>query len=313
MRGLLLAAGLAALACAQAAAEAGRTAAQMLQRPLSARAVGLGEAFTAVGGGVDSLGYNPAGTARLARPELGSLYNRGFADDSFGWLGYAHPLGRAVLSGGFMYYDAGTVALRFSDGREENRAAERDLAALLAAAVPLDFGLCAGASVKVFRSRLAEEAQASGYAADVGALWKSPLKGLDLGAALQNLGPDVKFEEEADPLPLTLRFGAAYTFDLSGLAWFKDGGFGFSRFLVSADAVKIRRTPDLLPAAGMEMGMDLGDGGSGSLRAGYMFSRSAAAFTVGAGLRQGRWSLDYGLGAMKQLTNEHHVSLGVRF
>jgi hypothetical protein len=302
-----------ALISASAAGEAGRTAAETLRRPLSARAVGMGEAFAAVDGGIDGLGYNPAATAGLQRPQLATQYSPGIAGDSFGWLGYAHPLRSATLAGGIIYYDGGDVNLNFSDGRQQTRTAQRDFAFLAGGSIPLAFGLCAGATAKFFRLQLAEEASASGYAADLGALWRSPLKGLNLGLSLQNVGPNVKFEQDGDPLPLTFRAGAAYAFSLAELAWFKDGGFGFSQFLVTADAVKIRETKDVLPAAGLEMGMALGDGGYGALRAGYMFSRDLNFLTMGVGLRQGRWSLDYGLGAMKRLTNQHHISLGVGF
>ena len=252
-------------------AEPGRTAASVLQRPLAARSAGMGEAFAAVDAGVDSLGYNPAGAARLARPELASSYNSGIAGDDFGFLGYAHPLSLATLTAGFVYYDAGSVNLSFSDGRQESRTAEKDMAALLGLGAPLGWGLCIGGTAKVFRLELAEEVKAAGYAADLGALWHTPLKGLNLGVSLQNLGPDVKFEEEGDPLPQTIRFGAAYGFNLDNLDWFREGGLGFSRFLFTADAVKARDENDVLPSAGLEMGIPWGAQSYGALRAGYMF------------------------------------------
>ena len=54
----------------QAAAESGLNGATTLSRPLSARAIGMGQSFASVDGGIDSFGYNPAGLAALKRPAL---------------------------------------------------------------------------------------------------------------------------------------------------------------------------------------------------------------------------------------------------
>jgi hypothetical protein len=304
---------LAVLAAPRLQAEPGLTAAATLQRPLAARPLGMGEAFSAVDGGLDSLGYNPAGTARLKRPELESSYIHGVAGDDFGFLGYAHPLPFGTITGGLAYYNAGAIDIRLSDGTQETRTAAQDMVGLLSASAPLGWGLCAGGTAKFYRLELAQEARASGFAGDLGTIWHSPLPGLNLGASLQNLGPDVKFEQAGDPLPLTTRVGAAYDFSLAKYHWVQEGGFGFSRFLVTADAVKLRDQKSLLPATGLEMGMGLGEDSYGALRFGYLFSRDISNFTFGVGLRQGRWRLDYALGVGRaDVSSAHQVTIGVR-
>ncbi|MFA6003446.1 MAG: PorV/PorQ family protein [Elusimicrobiota bacterium] len=309
---ILLALLLASAAAPRLHAEAGRTAAVTLQRPISARAVGLGEAFAAVEGGLDSLNYNPAGLARLARPEAASSYTRGIADDDFGSLHYAHPLRSATVSGGLLYYDAGPINIKLSDGTQHTRTAQKDVVAAGGISLPLEHGLSLGALAKVFRLELAEEVRTTGYAADIGALWRTPLKGLSLGLAAQNLGPDIKFEQEGDPLPLTLRCGAAYSVDLGRLPMFQEGSFGFSKFLLAADAVKVREQ-EVSAAAGLEMSMSLAEKSFIALRAGYQFSDEPGALALGIGLRQGPWIFDYGLGVVKDVTNSHHFNLGLKF
>ena len=295
-------------------AEVGRTGAEILTFPLASRPLGMGNSFVAVDGGLDSLGYNPAGMARLARPELESTYLSGIAGDNFGFLGYSHPLPHVVVTGGFIYYNAGTINLNLSDGTQQTVTAEEDMVGIAALSLPLPGGLCVGAAGKFYRLQLAQQANASGYAADLGALWHSPLAGLNFGASLQNMGPDVQFEQEGDPLPMTVRFGAAYDLDLSGRECFKEGCFGFSHFLFTADAVKLRDEGSLQPSAGLEMGMKLEEETYGALRFGYLFSQSPNYFTLGIGVRQGRWFADYGFGAMKDdVASTHHVTLGVKF
>ncbi|MBI5241668.1 MAG: PorV/PorQ family protein [Elusimicrobia bacterium] len=295
-------------------AEPGGTAAATLRRPLTARPVGMGEAFAAVDGGLDSLGYNPAGAGRLKKPELGTSYLRGAAGDDFGFLGYSHPFPLATLTGAMVYYNAGTIELNLSDGTRGPRTAQQDMVGLLSAALPLGAGLCLGGTAKFYRFELAQEARAAGFAGDLGAVWHTPLSGLNLGAAIQNLGPDVRYESVGDPLPSAARFGAAYDFSLAKLRYFSEGGFSFNRFLVTADAVKPRDQRSVLPSTGLEMGMSLGDASDMALRFGYLFERDIANFTFGAGFRQGRWRLDYGLGVGRDdVESTHHVTLGARF
>jgi len=310
----LSAAALLVAATAGLRAEPGRTSAATLQQPLSARAVGMGESFAAVDGGLDSLGYNPAGAARLARPQLQTSFFHGIASDDFGFLGYAHPLPFATVTGGVVYYNAGTINVNYSDGTQQSLTAQQDMVGLLSMALPLGAGLCAGGTAKVYRFELAEQARATGFAGDLGVLWHSPLEGFNLGASLQNLGPDVKFEDTGDPLPVTTRFGAAYDFSMANNGWFQKGDYGFSHFLITADAVKLRDQGQVLPAAGLEMGMGLGAEGHGALRAGYMFLRDTSYFSFGVGFREGRWQLDYGLGGNRNdVANTHHLTFGVSF
>jgi len=67
---------------------------------VSARASGMGEAFTAVADDVYSTYYNPAGLVQLSRPELGTFYSRlyvGLSDNSEiarAFFGYGQPLGK---------------------------------------------------------------------------------------------------------------------------------------------------------------------------------------------------------------------------
>ncbi len=65
---------------------------------ISARAVGMGNAFTAVADDVYSIYYNPAGLATLERPEFATTYAQlypGLTDNSSlqnSFFGYAQPL-----------------------------------------------------------------------------------------------------------------------------------------------------------------------------------------------------------------------------
>lgn len=81
-------------------------------------------------------------------------------------------------------------------------------------------GLGAGVNLKVIHSHLAPfgppgtqgKGVATTWAVDLGLLYHTPLRGLALGANLQNLGPKLVYidAQQADPLSRNLRLGLAY-------------------------------------------------------------------------------------------------------
>lgn len=281
-----------------------------LRRSLSSRAAAFGGALTGAGAGLDSFGVNPAGLAATARPQLQSTLTSGVIDDAFGFLGYAHPLKAGVVAAGFAYYDAGSVTLVDASGSRSVNA-QRDFVGMGAWAMPLPGGFSAGVVGKVYDFSLAQTAHASGFAADAGARWVSPLPGLSLGAAVQNLGPGVKFESSSDPLPLVARAGAAWTYASAG------GGSAMNyirgtRLTVTGDAAKVRDEPEAFVTGG-EFALDLSETASVALRLSYTFNQTADGLAFGVGLREGRFVFDYAMVTKRDLGNVQDLSLGVRF
>lgn len=312
MRGAALLAGLLALVPAAASAASASNGAAVLRLPLSARAAALGGAMTAVGGGLDSFGVNPAGVAAVERPELLTSFFTGAANDSFGFLGYAHPTKAGTGMAGFSYYDAGTVPIVNLDGSQQTVVAERDYVGSVGWALPLGGGLSAGALGKAYKFTLAQSASASGFAGDLGLRWATPLRGLSLGAALQDLGPDVKFEQSGDPLPRTLRGGAAWNFVDRTPSEFNTTYSGISVTL-TADAVKTRDEA-VTAEAGGECAVFIGQQTAVALRLGNQFnSASDGGLSFGIGIREGRFTGDYALTSRGALGNVQDFSIGVRF
>ena len=312
MRGAALLAALLALAPSAACAASAANGAAVLRLPLSARAAALGGARTAIGGGLDSFGANPAGVAAAERPELLTSFFTGAADDSFGFFGYSHPTKAGTALAGFSYYDAGTIPIVNLDGSQQTVAAERDYVGSLGWALPLGGGVYAGVLGKAYKLTLAQSASASGFAGDVGVRWATPLRGLSFGAALQNLGPDVKFEQSGDPLPRTTRGGAAWNFVDRTPSEFAADYSGISVTL-TADAVSVRSEP-ITAEAGGECAVSIGKRTTVSLRVGNQFnSASDGGLSFGVGMREGRFTGDYALTSRGALGNAQNFSIGVRF
>lgn len=284
-----------------------------LRRQLSPRAASMADAYTAVPGGLSSLSTNPAGLSSAKRPQLDTTFTSGVLDDTFGFLGWAQPLPYGVAGVGLSYYDAGKVDINFANGTGQSRTAARDFVGHLAWAMPLPGGLSAGGTAKFYRFELAQEARASGAALDAGAQWTTPVRGLSVGASFANAGPGVKFEQESDPLPLTARGGISWAWNSARLD--KTGELSSvtgTKVLTSLDAIKVR-DEKIVAALGAELGTDFGASTTIALRAGFRFNSDAERLTLGIGMREGRFSLDYAMADKRSLGHTHHAGFGVRF
>ena len=294
----------------RALAESGLSAARILTVPLNARADGLAGAFTGVPGALDSLGYNPAGLAALSSSEVESTFSPGVLDDYDGDFNYGRRVGPAVLSIGVLYYNGGSVQINPSSGASYTVTAEQDTVGLAGLALPLKWGWSAGVLAKPFDLELAQQAHAAGYAVDGGVLWRSFIPGLSAGASVENMGPPVRFDSLADPLPRTERAGASYAFQTLRSGEMLGAPV---HFLITADALK-PQDQNLGEAAGLEISQTYKNRFSIALRGGYLFNQNPNAVSFGASLRDGRLFFDYGINVFENIYYpQSSFTLGYRF
>ncbi len=202
-------------------AAVGTTGAEFLNTSLGARPSGMGNAFSAIADDVNAVLWNPAGLTLLKEKEASFTYTNlaavfdveeasGMYD---GFLGYAQPLGNgAAFALSLQYQEQGKIAYTTDSPEvlaEYNLGA--NYAAILSYARRLSSSLSCGVSFKFIRTRL-WEIVGRAYAADLGGLYQSPNKKLNLALSLQNTGTKLQMEdlEQADPLPQNLKLGISY-------------------------------------------------------------------------------------------------------
>jgi len=199
-------------AIVNAQAKVGTTGAQFLELAVSARSMGMGDAFTAISDDVSAIYYNPAGLTSLLGREAMFTYIRMPADINYGFGAVAFPLesiggvlaiGTYALSAGWMIertYQQGTYE---GTGREFGAV---DLAFTVGYGRYLTDRFSMGLSVKYIGEYYHNES-ASGWAVDVGTSYDTGYRGFKIAMVITNFGPDLKMLEHAYPLPINFRFG----------------------------------------------------------------------------------------------------------
>jgi hypothetical protein len=212
----------------------GTEGASFLDIPVGGAPAALGSAYTAQATDVYAPVWNPAG--------LGFLNSMEFTGTHLSYLGpvyYEHasfvmPLGKdhetnaapAGFGASAQYLGTGDLDARDAAGNPAGSFTSSFAAYSVAYGQRIFDNLSFGGSAKLITEKIAD-ASASAYAADAGLLYK-PNARLNVGAVLANVGSDIKFVNEADPLPTAGRVGATYhinpTWDVSAEGVYRKTG-----------------------------------------------------------------------------------------
>lgn len=285
-----------------------------MEMDAGARPAALGGAFTGLADSADAIAYNPAGLAVLPRGQVTFMHDQSLPGVREEWLAIAQPseaFGTLAASAHelavdpFSSYDANDTPT--------GRVSEEDMSAGLAWAIGLGKKVSIGAGGQLVRSRLASKTAATG-AVDVGVhvhAWPA----LELGAAALHLGNGMRYDEVTDPLPRTVRVGAA----LHPLYWIDEMNVDervIDHVSLTADYVMPENSP-AWSAGGLEFAygaMFVRLGG----RAGGGFA--GPGYTAGVGIALSRLDknrpeldFDYAFVSYGDLGQTHRVGITLKF
>ncbi len=174
----------------------GTVAAPFLSIGAGSRAEAMGGAFVATADDASALYWNPAGIARIKRPELITSHSEWLAGMSFDYAGVVIPLGnRGSVGASFTSLSSGDMEVRTveqPDGTGELFSA-LDIAIQFSGAVNLTDRFSIGFNGKYINQKIWKES-ASAFALDIGTLFTTGFRGLRIGATLSNFGNDMKLE-----------------------------------------------------------------------------------------------------------------------
>lgn len=202
--------------------KAGTVGAQFLQLGVSARATGMGESFVALVNDASAAYYNPAALAELEKRE--AMFNHTTLPGGLRhfFATYVHGFGNAgAFAISFNMLTTGdmpvTVAFEGPTG-EIFSASESAIGLSYAKSLTDRFSL--GGTAKLVLEDLAGFNDRT-VAFDIGTIYHTGFRELNLGMSVSNFGPDLNFGTERNsagevifdgqsfPLPITFRFGAS--------------------------------------------------------------------------------------------------------
>lgn len=192
-------------------ANAGTRAMTFLKFGVGARAISMGESQVADASDLYASYWNPAGLARVQRPQVGVMHNEWFEGINHQFLGFVQPVGNAsALGGSVIFVDFGELQGRDASGKETKKFRPYDLALILSYARQFGAALSVGANAKWIREKIIDDVNAQVVAFDIGGLYAVPKSHLTFGFNVQHLGSKAKFVQESFRLPLNIKVGAAY-------------------------------------------------------------------------------------------------------
>lgn len=316
---------------AQAQRKAGRNGAVFLEIGVGAREASLGSAVTATSGDANQIFWNPAGTA-LAEDQTASVslsYNDWIAGLQYTSAALGYNLGSAgTVTIGVQAFGISDIEANRENGYEDpilqdlvtdtNTSPTFDYLDLaLSGSYARSFGpISLGGTFKYIRETI-DGVGASAVAFDFGSTYRVGVYGWQIAARVNNLGTDIQFYNQENPLPLNFSIGTSiYPVNTER-----------TRLMLAVDAVKPQDAQQLVYGGAELSFYDLL-----FLRGGYKFNYSGGAedsgtvsrepietsierFSLGAGVQYvlsgTAVSVDYAFTSMDLLDGAHRFTLGI--
>lgn len=263
-----------------------KTGLTFLQLGVGGRGTGIG----GIGAGIvspEALYYNPAGLANLNLPFALFTHSEWLANTRYDYISYGSPLGPGFLSLGLKSLWALDLEKRIFDTPQFiSKFGVYDFCGTVGYAYPIIEQLALGANFNII-NQIHESYVGYTLSGGIGIIYRTFIPGLDIGLAVNNLGPVIKLNTQFVPLPAQIRLGFSYLASEYMPCLFVDltkslnGGFGIG--------------------AGIEYKIGLV-----AFRLGYN-SLEGTAFGLGLGLK--RVNVDYSFQPFVGLGSTHRISV----
>lgn len=280
-------------------AAAGRVAGEFMRIGVGARAVAMGEAFTAVADGPAAAYWNPAGLMQVKKNEVDFSYTDYVGNIKFADLSYAYPYNNCTIG---LEYNTLYVQddQRDNNGNVTGHFNDINNSVSFLYSTELKKGLYIGLGLKGIFFQLNTE-QANGASLDAGLLYKYDER-IKFGFMYQNLlGTDIQYPgDQGYPLARYIKLGISYQV--------------IDRFLVSSD---INLPVDAKKS--VNLGCEYVFGRLFAVRAGYKVKEGGSemggldGFSAGFGFNLSKYRVDYALAPYGSFGYNHRISLGVSF
>ena len=297
---------------ASADPSAGTSGADFLRIGVSARPSAMGEASAALTG-ASAIFYNPAGLAAVENDEFTASQVNWIENISYSNLAAAKSFSFGTIAFGANYLTVPPIQMVNNTGTKLNENyTVNNVAASLGYAKAFTKKLRAGAVASQITSTIADYS-ASAIAASAGIQYDIS-KPLTLALAAQNIGSEIKFAQEGDPLPSNYKAGAAYkiTFEPNDEVG-ETSSIEERTLMVAADA-NMSREVGWYGNAGLEYSMMFNEKMKVNARGGYRsdLNDKVNGISLGLGADIGSFTIDYAYSGLGDLGMAHRLTLTYR-
>jgi hypothetical protein len=281
--------------------EGGNTGLAFLKIGVDARAVAMGEAYSAVCNDAAATYWNPAGLARAGTNSIVLMHNSWLQDINHEFLTVQLFHGRHNLAIAVNLIQVTGIQLRGEQAAVEpigtSSAANMYLGLNYATQVASDWSI--GGQLKYLYEKYYLTA-AEGFALDVGIRRSNMLPGVEWGLSIQNLGKMNKLRTQSTPLPVIIRLGVSYVLPLQVFKY---------RPLTAVDVYYINSDK-----VHLNLGTDLPVTQNINLRVGYILGGDSYSVTTGFGITFWKVSMAYAFVPYRyDLGQSHRFSLLLYF
>lgn len=199
----------------------GGASAAFLKLPVDSRVVALGEAGTAYIDNAAALYYNPAGLGKIQKADFRFMHNMWLLGMNHEYFATGFNIKRVGSFGlSINYWGSGAIPSITIRGDTIGEFTAYDWTVNIGYGKELgDF--CFGTGLK-YVSEKNDSFGGSCFGFDMGAMYNTPIKGLQAGLSCANLGTQIELDSTAYPMPLLFRLGWRYALPGPALAITQD-------------------------------------------------------------------------------------------
>jgi hypothetical protein len=195
-------------------AKVGTYGLQFLKIGVSARASGMGNAFTALSNDASATYWNPGGLVDVTRTDVSLSYTALYADIALNYAAGAFTLpfipGTWGVSGRALTMDPQTERTIFLPGGTGRTFDAGDMSFGLSYAQFFTDKFSAGTTVHFIHSGLAEKS-INTFAVDFGLIYRIGLWGMRMGMLIQSLGSTINYDDRDAKMPTVFKVAMAAT------------------------------------------------------------------------------------------------------
>ncbi len=280
-------------------AQSGNTGLAFLKLGKGSRALGMGEAFTAVISDPSAMNYNPSMLSLTSKTQAVFTHQEWFQSVQSEYFGITTHAGDFALGLGLNSVNIPDIEIRTTPGKALGTfdAKNVSIGATAAYSVTPDIGV--GATVSYLYEKIYVD-QAAGFGVNLGAWYATPWD-VRLGFAVDHLGSMNALNTTESTLPTTIRFGGAYELPVHTIN---------GTLLAAAEIVSIKEEGK----AHLHLGAEYEYQQTFALRAGYQTGYETKDFSAGVGFKYSLFKFDYAfLPLSLDLGSSHTFTLGVEY